>query len=240
MMKKLLLSVFATLALGLSVSAQKDISITLTSPANGDQIDEGAPFNVVFTVTNAGTVDIVATDSVYWGLYFGAQNIFGNSIFLATRTQDTVPAGGSWNVTIPNISFPTINDTVTNNMCIVGFLYEGTNANPSSEPDSLNNISCATVTLNAGAASTVSLEENVLSASSVSVYPNPATDVVTFETFGFEGGNIVISTLTGQKVAELKAQASVEFNVSTMDAGIYIYSVSSSTGEVKTGKITVK
>ena len=237
-MKNLLLGCLAAGTLAFSSVAQKDIEATMTAPTNGTTIQAGVPFDVVFTVTNAGVDDLVIDDSVYFAVTVAGNNIFGTNIYLADRTQTVVAAGESWSYTASGIEFATIPATATEDMCVVLFLYEGTAATPTAEPNTANNTSCQSVNFQMGTASVTDGISLILP--EVSVYPNPASDVVTFETKGMEAANLVITSLAGKVVVSTSVEQATDINVSELESGVYFYTVSAENGSVRTGKLMVK
>ncbi len=74
----------------------------------------------------------------------------------------------------------------------------------------------------------------------VSVYPNPATSVVVFQTPENIKGSIVISDLQGRecKIAEINGSRT-EVETGNMLPGMYIYTIKSG-NSIRTGKISVK
>ncbi len=76
-----------------------------------------------------------------------------------------------------------------------------------------------------------------VNANSLSVYPNPAKDVVNVSLKNSEVKEIVLTNLSGQVVATSK-NASV--NVSALPAGVYVVKVVDIKGAVSTSKVVVK
>lgn len=84
---------------------------------------------------------------------------------------------------------------------------------------------------------TSSLEENVFSA--LSVTPNPAVDVVTFD-FGDAIGDVAIRIydLSGKLVSATEATSvSSDVNIAELHSGSYIYTVTTASGVSTSGKI---
>ena len=79
--------------------------------------------------------------------------------------------------------------------------------------------------------STTSVDEEVATSSELAVYPNPATDVVTFSSaIPFE--TITITNMLGARVAELRGTAT--FDVSTLAAGTYVVNAQRGTQRIVT------
>lgn len=81
-----------------------------------------------------------------------------------------------------------------------------------------------------------------LSMNTVSVYPNPATDVVNFNIDGLENGTVVINSVTGQEVVNTTiSNGSKTVDVSALNNGVYIYSIRNNAGEtIKTQKLVIR
>jgi hypothetical protein len=79
----------------------------------------------------------------------------------------------------------------------------------------------------------VGMEENVIEAS---VSPNPAADVLNIK-ISEEIASVVITTLDGKVVATEAANA---INVTELNAGMYIYTVTTANGKVATGNFVKK
>lgn len=73
------------------------------------------------------------------------------------------------------------------------------------------------------------------------VYPNPASSVVTFSGNNKEVSHILVFDLTGKKVEELYTlNGTAKLDVSNYKKGVYLYRVTNSAGHTyKTGRITV-
>jgi hypothetical protein len=77
------------------------------------------------------------------------------------------------------------------------------------------------------------MEENVIEAS---VSPNPAADVLNIK-ISEEIASVVITTLDGKVVA---TEATNAINVTELNAGMYIYTVTTANGKVATGNFVKK
>ncbi|MNR32334.1 hypothetical protein D3C85_1499100 [compost metagenome] len=76
--------------------------------------------------------------------------------------------------------------------------------------------------------SAAGLNENAISAS---VYPNPATDVLNIKTTE-EIASVVITTTDGKTVATGNTSS---INVASLNAGMYIYQLTTVSGKIGTG-----
>ena len=91
------------------------------------------------------------------------------------------------------------------------------------------------ITLTSGS---VSLKENVLN---TAVFPNPATNVVNFKVDGLENATVAITSVTGQEVINTSINGSTKVDVSSLNKGIYIYSIRNQEGNVvKTSKLVIQ
>lgn len=80
---------------------------------------------------------------------------------------------------------------------------------------------------------------------SVQVYPNPANDHVTIQvtrSTEAQAGDVLIYTLTGKQVAQAKLSTNMAatVNVSRLSAGVYLYKVLLSNGQLKVGKLVIE
>lgn len=236
-MKKLLLS-FIALAMASTTIAQKDISVELTSPSDGDVIEEGVDFDFNFTVTNNGPSPMVVGDTVAFGVNLDGQDVLGG-YFLVNRTNGDVPVGGTFDFSTP-LSFPQVPDNNDHDFCVLVFLQDSDSSNIIvTETDMSNNISCATITFDQGSVSVDT--EGDLHVNSANVFPNPAVEEVNFEFTGFDVTTLSIYDLNG---AEVYQSASVDktktVNVSNLESGLYIYKVEYANGQVIQDKLVVK
>ena len=73
---------------------------------------------------------------------------------------------------------------------------------------------------------------------SVSVYPNPATDVLNVSV-GAGNANVQLSSVTGAVVASANGSGNVVLSTSTVPAGLYVVTVNSASGTT-TSKVVIK
>ena|SRR6218665_1585096 len=81
---------------------------------------------------------------------------------------------------------------------------------------------------------TANLNETVIDAN---VYPNPAIDVLNIEVTGETIATVNITTLDGKTVS---VSTSGKVDVSSLNAGMYLYNVTTATGKVSTGNFIKK
>ena len=240
-MIKTLLTVAALTVVTFCSVAQKDISVTLNTPTAGTSIEPGVAFDAEFTVTNEGPDDLILTDSVYFDITVAGTTVFGGSIFLASRTNAVVAQGGSWVNTVPGLLFNTIPAAIggAQDLCVVVYLYEGSNATPTVEANTANNTSCLSYNFVVGA---VGLEDGLtLKTTTANVFPNPASDVINFELNGTDAKRIEILNLTGQVVLSTSvSNGAASANVNELKEGVYLFTVYSNEGAILTDKFIVK
>ncbi len=240
-MKNLLLGCFAIGALSLSTFAQKDISVSMSTPVASQTIEAGVPFDVNFTVTNSGSVDLIVTDSVYFWITVAGNNVTSNNVFLVDRANATVAPGGTFDYAFPGINFPLIPAGLAGaqDLCVEVFLYEGNNQTPTTEPDMMNNLSCASTIFVEGTNDVESIFG--FNTTAVLVSPNPATTTINVEVNGTDAESIAISNLSGQLVISAEINFGVNtIDVSELNSGIYIYTVYTSNGVLATEKLVIK
>jgi hypothetical protein len=88
----------------------------------------------------------------------------------------------------------------------------------------------------------VTVAENASQSITIQLYPNPASSIVNLVTENAPSANLVsVFDITGKLVEkQFLIEGKVKFNTSDYQSGLYIYSISSKTGEtLKTGKFTV-
>lgn len=247
-MKKLLLVLFVAASATLA-NAQRSIDWAVDSLITPDTItstDAGTNFTFEFIAKNIGTDSVMVGDTIlYRFLVVNAQNqvvmAYPSTSSLSIRavnrnlgTGDTVHVFLNLNLNIvANQSanlFLALESHVINRP---GIDFEGSATNA-------NNVKANAFTWMSRFGFGVGLKEELANVS-LSVYPNPASDVVSFETDYNKAASVDVMDLAGRKVNS----ASFEFNrarvdVRNLNSGIYIYQVLNSEGQViKTGKITV-
>jgi hypothetical protein len=233
-MKKLLISV-AVLATTLSFGqVNRDLEAILGTPASGAVVAPGT-ISVEFSIKNNGPDAINAGDTIYFGYTVG-QDIFS---FDGTINQVegailpvgfTIPAGQSlpWSVLTQvggTISIDMTAQTTVQNICAIVLGVGAGALSATGDPadsNQDNNFDCFTVNPNA------SLTENTVFAS---VYPNPATDVLNIK-MNEEVASVVITALDGKTVA---SETSTSVNISGLNTGMYIYTITSVSGKVAKG-----
>lgn len=229
-MKKLLLS----LLVGASTVAfaQKNISLTLISPAENAIVEKQTAFNVQMTVKNEGSVAVTTQDTILIGFFLNNNILNGPNGPLILRvipTADIAP-GASNNYSLNGLSL-SFNQAGTATFCAVAALRGDTGTTGNDNAD-CNNITLAFRTgLN---------EENQL-AQSLKVYPNPAKDVLNISIDTKETVMMNIFDITGKLVETVNVEnGNAQVDVRNYNNGVYLYQLNNTEGKsIKTGKFTV-
>lgn len=228
-MKKLLFTLAITVAT-FSLTAQKDVSVTLNAPASGTTFEVNTPIGTDLTITNVGPDTLFVGDTVVYGYALGGGIL---AAYIAERPTDTVLPGESWTIT-ENIEFSALSGASAVDFCAIA-AFADTNV---TDVNLANNQSCISVTTVDG---TANIEGLVWENITVSAFPNPATDVVTFEVNGTDATNVTIVGLDGKVVASQEITGTTtEVNVADLKAGVYIYTIYAEKGAILSKKLMVK
>lgn len=106
----------------------------------------------------------------------------------------------------------------------------------------INKVAVKTATTAPPTQTYVTIAENASQSIIIQLYPNPANSVVNLVTENAPSANLVsVFDITGKLIERQQlTEGKVKFNTSDYQSGLYIYSISSKTGEtLKTGKFTV-
>jgi hypothetical protein len=234
-MKKLLLS--ACILLSGIAFAQKDISVTLSSPAQYSSVVNGVSFAPSGIITNLGAA-LTANDTIVVLITLNNNPV----TYTSGGTQyywGIIVAHGAvaTNATLPFTLSPSLSFNITTfsgaTMCAVASLQNGGNV----DGNTTNNTSCNAITLSVHAG----VNEVSGVANSVKVYPNPARDMVNFSVDGEVAKTITIMDITGKQVENIViTSGNTQVNVGNYTGGIYLYQIKSEDGQViKSGKFNV-
>lgn len=81
----------------------------------------------------------------------------------------------------------------------------------------------------------VGINEKTKNVTEVSVFPNPATSVVNFNTSSKDAAKVIVYDVTGKVIAtQVLENGKAQLNISTLTAGIYVYTVIGNNNEVLT------
>lgn len=247
---KSILATASALTLAFSASAQQrqvDLEVSITSPAANAVIQYNEQVNFTIAIKNNGPEDMISGDTIFY------QTNLEQGVKMGTL-QANVPAGQT--IGLP-LQFTNTNTTGTDqvaNLCVVIFepnsQLQDNNNNPVYvgylDTDTSNNESCVNnVTLKSGA---TSLNDVEIASNGLVVYPNPATAKVGFRYTAVANEEVVavVSDILGREVirknlgAAIKgAEATYELDITSLNAGNYILSVTN--GSVQTiGRVTIK
>ena len=253
-MRNFLLSLSALLAFG-GAQAQNDMSITLNSPTAASTIGPGLPLSFDVTLTNLGTADVSANDTVF---YF--PTIGGNTLTTTQNNQTVTVAFIITGTTIStngsetrSVNFAGLNITgaAAGNLDFCGNTFVvGPNWRGVTESDTVNNSDCASVAYDPNGGGTVGLAENSVYATIKSV---PALDAsyASGLTYFVEVHNVVSAsasvsfvdltgrTLSTQDFATSKNEVRGEVSLASLPKGIVLAVLEINGQIVSTKKIVV-
>ncbi len=231
--------VFTAMAIGSTAFAQKQCNLGLTITASPTTINYGDTTRVTVKITNSGPAAMGPTDTIYYSQV-------GSSTVFSLIPSASIPMGGS--ETFPNeLYYRHSTDTLTADR-VLNFCFkllpqsaitidpDGNGPLPSRpavityvDPVSSNDSTCTTVTLKKKPVGI--FEFGDISKESLTVFPNPAMDKVSFELNLTKAENIQVSVkdITGREVmrkdfGKINAgnSTSLSLDVSRLRAGMYI------------------
>lgn len=254
-MKKIYLSIL-TIALGLGMSFGQfgyDVEVTLTTPAPMSTKAPTTSEVIEFTLTNNGP-DAIPEGSIVWisGLWIAGDMSDGGPFSLDDGTPNGVnglqlPFDWTPGMELPSSAllpaFPGLTEFTFNTsnypdgtMVGVSFVVVGEDLTGYSQQGNDDNPQNDFSYFIIGSTSDVAdytIED-------FKVYPNPATSVVNFEVDGVEG-NVNIFSITGETVISSAISNSASIDVSELNNGIYIYTITDANNEViKTDKLVIR
>lgn len=237
-MKKLYTMLFAV-GFGVAASAQSyDLTLTMDNYTNLEATSDD-PLDLSFVIANAG-ITVPTGDSIYWALsdgssYYATDDLAQGYVMYTKLTADFVN-GASIAITVAPIDMAWVYDNVglTANLCV---LILGVNANAATPPTMLtplNDGGCISYTV-----TEVAGLEGV-GMDHISVYPNPATDVVNFQVGNNEVSHINVFDMNGRLVSSMQVTGNVEtLNTENIQNGIYYYQMMNGEEMVATEKFVV-
>jgi hypothetical protein len=229
-MRKLLLS--AGLAAGLVATAQvtsTDVTVTMTSPMAGTNVEVGVPLNISGTITNNGTVALTPSDSIV--VYYSINNQVlrnANNQVIGFYVNENIPVNGTTTFN-RQLTFGNIGSTATANFCVIAIHTSAVDA------DSSNNISCQSLNFIAGTVSTGDVDISFFADNSF--YSN---GVLNIDLEGVRTGDqitVEVMNLTGQVVAKevirsTDARVRQEIMLNNRASGAMLYRITNSAGEI--------
>lgn len=228
------------LGFGAVATAQSyDLSLT-TDNYTTLQATSDDPLELDFTVTNVGATTIPMGDSIYFAVTDGSSYWSTNTLAAGYVTYVILPAAmapsDNFQMDVATISMAWVYDNIglTGNVCVTILGVNYTAATPPTMLTPLNDGNCVqyTVTEVAG----IDNNENV----AISVYPNPAVDVINFQMNNNAVDLIKIFDISGREITILQVSSALEsVNTEDFEAGVYIYQIINEGTIVKTDKFTV-
>lgn len=224
-MKKILLALISLTTL--QAFAQKDLMITLKTPATGTTIYANTPFNITFDVKNNGSVDIAATDSIQIGVVINNQVVSA-----ATLNHNVIAAGQTLNLAFNNYSLNFTTGGSNVNFCLMALLRYNGNL----DSNTTNNVSCATVTMSTA----TGINESEVSANT-RVYPNPASNLIHFESSFTKQAFVSVIDMTGKTVKTVEMTSGhASLQVDDLNNGLYLYEIKDAANQlIKAGRFNV-
>lgn len=225
-MKKLLLSIL--MMAGVSAMSQS-LSIRLTEPVSGT-INSGEQVTYTYYVKNESSATLVS--GTKFGIGFGTVNNQGQYVPFSNALSKELTA----NLAVGDSVKLTQNFTLTipegtnqqSFICMAMYSVSGTQA-------TFQSASCRVYTLFS------SLTEIEIAAQSLSVYPNPASEVINFTIDYNKASSVQMMDITGRVIETVNFNLNnAQVDVRNYNAGVYLYQVLNNEGQVvKTGKVTV-
>lgn len=227
---------FLTLLFTLNVSAQSDLSVHYMNYSNGEVIATDTIYTD-FYLKNHGNTNYMVGDTIYVsakinGTYFGL-DLMGNKTAIVLEdhfhTGDSLIKTTGYLIGSQTLLF--FPGATTLEMCVIVWgkglaSVDVTNGTFPLDSEPSNNTTC--VTYDPSQLSIIPLEQK-----NIAVYPNPATDAVTFD-FGTSGNyKVQITNTLGQIVSlvTITGEANKMIYISSLDAGLYQYSIFDANGQ---------
>lgn len=229
-MKKLLLSISAVIAATSAMAQAHDIEAVLTVPTEGSTQAPNASQQFNYNIKNNGPTALSQGDTIYFGYAIGTTPYTMTGVAGSASgaiLPQAVASGASLSVSQNPITINTSGITTSTQVCAIVYGMGGSSLTAAGDPnetDDANNLSCFTV-----APSTANLAE--IAEVSVSVYPNPASDVLNIKSEEVVA-SVALVTMDGKV---LFTGNSTSVNISTFNAGTYVYMVRTLSGETFIG-----
>jgi len=232
-MKKLLLSITAVISASSLMAQQYDLEAVLVTPAEGATVVGTSSTIIDYSVKNNGPATVAAGDTL-WLSYTIGVNLY---------SLTGVPNGTS-GIIIPASGFPPNVLTLTSAMigtrdtldlsgittptevCALVLGTNGARMLPEDPRDADNDNNWSCFMANPAPASLT--EESSIVAS---VYPNPASEVLNIKSSEVVG-SVRVLTMDGKVLAQ---STSTSVNISALNAGTYVYIVTTLSGRTAIG-----
>jgi len=191
------------------------------------------------TSATAGTVNVTAPFPTSF-------SFTGNCSVLADGTGTLVLPAKTFTNVMRVITSQTITASINVNSVNYDYYAVGVTNNPiltiaTSTISSLAGTSTQSIVTVLGNYDIVSVNENQKSSIELSVFPNPATNFINFETTSTEAAKVIAFDVTGKAVVtEMLEMGKAKMNLSNLSSGIYIYHVVDKNNQVlKSDKFNV-
>jgi len=229
-MKKFLLSITALFAAS-SLMAQYDLEAILETPTEGSSVVASNAVSFAMGTRNNGP-DAVASGDTIWFSYAVGTSLYSYAGVANNATGRILPAAFPAGVTLPSATTGTTRTldmsgiTTATNVCAIIFGTNGAIAldEDPNDADNDNNFACFTVT-----PAPLAIDE--ATAIVASVYPNPASDVLNIKSAEVIA-SVSVVTMDGKV---LLTSASNSVNISELNAGTYVYIVTTVSGATAIG-----
>jgi hypothetical protein len=251
-MKKLLLTLTIA-ASSLFANAQRTIDWstetllgmdTIYTSASGTQLPLG------FVMKNNGKDTIMPGDSVWFRFILSAGNQIitlypgpNESTYAVRKINDTILPGDTMHITQTGLSFGLkVTNSVRVSSTVISYVINRPNLGFEVAPNNANNIkTISTVWMNEQRWPVGLSEELNKAAESLSVYPNPASDLINFAIDYNKATAVKMMDITGRVIETVNFNLNnAQVDVRNYNAGIYMYQVLDNEGKVvKAGKVTV-
>ncbi len=237
---KFVVAAGAMMMIGSAAFAQKQCNLALTVIATPSTVNYGDTSHVSIKITNNGPASLATNDTIYYG-QIGSASVF------SLLPSAAIPSGGSETFTNElyyRHGMDTLTADRTLNFCFKLYAQsaitidpDGTGPLPSRtatttyiDPVATNDSTCVTITLKKKPTTGV-FEFGNSNKEPLTIYPNPATNNISFELNFTQAENVQVSVkdLTGREVmrkdfGRIQAGNTTPFNldISRLQAGMYI------------------
>lgn len=228
-MKKIY-SLALLMMLAVGAFAQRDISVAITNPTNGQNIQTQTPFNLNLVVTVvSGTINPV--DTVLYT--FNGSNFYGR--FGMTKNQgDTIQFSRS-------LQYDSTATSGTKNFCVLAAIY--VNGALEQDPDTTNNTNCVSLNVQNVGIGNGPVATAAQISKTLSIAPNPANNVISFDFAAISNDKVQarVVDITGrtvlvQEFAAYTGKNDFKLDISGLNSGVYMVELSQD-GQSSKGKL---
>lgn len=228
-MKKIY-SLALLMMLAVGAFAQRDISVTITNPTNGQNIQTQTPFNLNLVVTVvSGT--IVPADTIIYT--FNGTNFYGK--YGMTKNQgDTIQFSRS-------LQYDSTVTSGSKNFCVATAIF--VNGSIEQESDTTNNQNCVSVNVQNLSIGNGPVANAAQISKTLSIAPNPANNVISFDFAAISNDKVQarVVDITGrtvlvQEFAAYTGKNDFKLDISGLNSGVYMVELSQD-GQSSKGKL---